>query len=309
MKPLTDAEIAEMLRQQFQQELASLASAGVELLPRFRGPVTVSLPAPSLETTSIPQETSTTLPAQASPSTGSTEPLHEHSIEVNHTRASSSSNSIIQEGLFGPETEIGGDVPASLEERRQALLVLSQQVAQCERCRELTISRTQTVFGVGKLEPDVCFVGEAPGADEDRLGEPFVGAAGQLLNRIIAACGMRREEVYILNILKCRPPGNRTPKPEECVNCREFLERQIDLVRPKHLVALGAVAAQNLLNTRVGIGRLRGKFYSYRGIPLICTYHPASLLEGRSPENKRLVWEDMKMLLTKMSRPIPGKGG
>jgi DNA polymerase len=190
----------------------------------------------------------------------------------------------------------------NLEQRRYALEVLAKEVSGCSRCAELASTRTQTVFGVGKLEPDVCFVGEAPGADEDAQGEPFVGAAGQLLNRIIAACGMKREEVYICNIIKCRPPGNRLPQPNEAGSCREYLERQLELIRPKFICALGACAAQNLLNTKVAIGRLRGQFLDYHGIPVLCTFHPAYLL--RSPERKKDVWEDMKKLMAKLGRPI-----
>jgi DNA polymerase len=210
-----------------------------------------------------------------------------------------------------PAADLFGDVaqsPAAQEtpeRRRHELKILRDKVAGCTRCPELASTRTQTVFGVGPLDPPVCFVGEAPGADEDRTGEPFVGAAGQLLNRIIAACGMKREEVFICNIIRCRPPGNRVPKASEAANCREYLEKTLDLVKPKFLCALGATAAKHLLGTAQGIGKLRGRFHDYRGIPVICTYHPASLLPSRSPENKRLVWEDMKMLLQKMGRPIP----
>jgi DNA polymerase len=205
--------------------------------------------------------------------------------------------------LFTPSAPAAG-----LDQRRVELKLLAERVCQCTRCPELVSARTQTVFGVGAISPDICFIGEAPGADEDRQGEPFVGAAGQLLNRIIAAMGMKREEVYICNILRCRPPGNRQPKPDEARNCREFLDGQLDLVRPKFICALGATAAQNLLETRAPLGKLRGKFYVYRDIPVVCTYHPASLLPSRSPENKALVWEDMKMLLTRMGRPIPTAG-
>jgi len=192
----------------------------------------------------------------------------------------------------------------SPEQRRQALSVLAECVASCARCTELASTRTQTVFGVGKMDPELCFVGEAPGADEDAKGEPFVGAAGQLLNRIIAACGMKREEVYICNILKCRPPGNRLSLPDEAANCREYLEKQIELIRPRFICALGACAAQNLLSTKLSIGKLRGQFQDYRGIPVLCTYHPAYLL--RNPASRRDVWEDMKKLMARMGRPIKG---
>jgi uracil-DNA glycosylase len=194
-----------------------------------------------------------------------------------------------------------GDV----EQRRHELTVLAERVSACQRCTELVVSRSRTVFGVGAIDPELCFVGEAPGATEDQRGEPFVGEAGQLLNRILAACGMKREEVYICNICKCRPPGNRLPTSAEAGNCREYLERQIELVRPKFLCALGACAAQNLLGTTQGIGKLRGRFHDFKGIPVMCTYHPAFLLPGRSPHKKKDVWEDMKKLLERMGRPIP----
>jgi uracil-DNA glycosylase len=190
--------------------------------------------------------------------------------------------------------------------RLHELTVLAERVRGCDRCPELVATRTQTVFGVGPVGAEVVFVGEAPGADEDRQGEPFVGAAGQMLNRIIAACGFRREDIFICNILRCRPPGNRQPKLEEAQNCREYLDRSIELVGPKVICCWGAVAAQNLLGTKVGITKLRGRFYEYRDIPVLCTFHPAALLEGRSPEKKKDVWDDMKMLLAKLGRPIPG---
>lgn len=191
--------------------------------------------------------------------------------------------------------------------RLHELTVLADRVSRCTRCPELAATRTQTVFGVGPVPAEIVFVGEAPGADEDRQGEPFVGAAGQMLNRIIVGCGLRRDEIYICNILRCRPPGNRQPRPDEAANCREYLEQTIELVGPKIICCWGAVAAQNLLQTTTGITRLRGKFYGFRDIPVVCTFHPAALLEGRSPEKKKEVWEDMKMLLAKIGRPIPTK--
>jgi DNA polymerase len=161
------------------------------------------------------------------------------------------------------------------------------------------------VFGVGAVGPELCFIGEAPGADEDAQGEPFVGAAGQLLNRIIAACGMKREDVYICNIIKCRPPGNRTPQADEAANCSEFLIRQLELVKPKYICCLGSTAARYLLNTTAALGQLRGRFHDYHGIPVLCTYHPAYLLPHRAPQKKKDVWDDMKMLLARMGRPVP----
>ncbi len=193
--------------------------------------------------------------------------------------------------------------PLPEAERIAALEQLRQQVAACTKCLELTDHRTQTVFGVGNPMARLCFLGEAPGADEDRLGEPFVGRAGKLLTRIIEACRLKREEVYILNVLKCRPPGNRAPHPLEAANCRPFLDRQLEIIRPEFLVCLGASAAQTLLNTTASIGKLRGRFYRYRGIRVLATYHPAYLL--RNPSAKRPVWEDMKMLMQEMGIPLP----
>jgi DNA polymerase len=194
---------------------------------------------------------------------------------------------------------------STIDFRRQSLQVLAQEVKSCTRCPGLAATRTQTVFGVGAVGAELCFIGEAPGADEDAQGEPFVGAAGQLLNRIIAACGMQREEVYICNIIKCRPPGNRTPQPDEAANCSGFLAKQLELIGPRFICCLGSTAARYLLSTTESIGRLRGRFHDYHGIPVLCTYHPAYLLPHRQPEKKRDVWEDMKMLLARMGRPIP----
>jgi len=164
--------------------------------------------------------------------------------------------------------------------------------ADCARCKLHTLGRTQVVFGVGNPEADLMFVGEAPGADEDIQGEPFVGRAGQLLTKIIEAIGLKREDVYIANVIKCRPPGNRNPEPDEVEQCEPFLFRQIDTVKPKVIVALGKFAAQCLLRTNDPITRIRGREFKYRDAILIPTYHPAYLL--RTPSAKREVWEDMK---------------
>lgn len=179
-----------------------------------------------------------------------------------------------------------------------SLALIREEVAACRLCDELAGTRTQTVFGVGSPHARLCFLGEAPGADEDRQGEPFVGRAGQLLTKIIEACTLHREDVYILNVLKCRPPGNRNPLPHEVANCRGFLDRQLSLIRPEYICCLGSVAAQTLLETDTPISRMRGKFFDYQGIPVLCTYHPAYLL--RNPAAKKDVWEDMKVLMRKL---------
>ncbi|HEX4300371.1 MAG TPA: uracil-DNA glycosylase [Gammaproteobacteria bacterium] len=171
---------------------------------------------------------------------------------------------------------------------------LKASVKGCTLCG-LRAGCTQTVFGVGDESAKWMVVGEAPGADEDRQGEPFVGRAGQLLNSMIAAMGMKREQVYIANILKCRPPNNRDPKPEEAELCRPYLERQIALVKPKLILAVGRIAAQNLLHTDTTIGRLRGTVHKLGELPVVVTYHPAYLL--RSPGEKRKAWDDLKLAM------------
>ena len=163
---------------------------------------------------------------------------------------------------------------------------------QCDRCKLHTLGRRQVVFGVGNPNADLMFVGEAPGADEDIQGEPFVGKAGQLLTKIIEAIGLTRDDVYIANVIKCRPPNNRNPEPDEVEQCEPFLFRQVDVIKPKVIVALGKFAAQCLLKTETPISRLRGQEFTYREAILIPTFHPAYLL--RNPSSKREVWEDMK---------------
>ena len=174
----------------------------------------------------------------------------------------------------------------------------------CSRCKLHTLGRRQVVFGVGNPEADLMFVGEAPGADEDIQGEPFVGRAGQLLTKIIEAIGLSRGDVYIANVIKCRPPGNRNPEPDEVEQCEPFLFRQVDTVKPKVIVALGKFAAQCLLRTTEPITRIRGREFAYRDAILIPTYHPAYLL--RNPSAKRDVWEDMKRVRAILTQ---GAGG
>lgn len=194
---------------------------------------------------------------------------------------------------------------ASQEQRCQLLEALNQEVKGCRLCAELARFRTQTVFGVGNVRPRVVFFGEAPGADEDRTGEPFVGRAGQLLTKIIEACTWKREDVYILNTLKCRPPDNRTPDPAEVAHCRPFWERQLEILQPEYIVCAGSVAAQTLLESTEAVGKMRGRFYAYRGSKVLVTYHPSYLL--RNPPAKKFVWEDMQMLMAAMGVELPKK--
>ena len=187
------------------------------------------------------------------------------------------------------------------------------RVKVCTKCPHLARSRTQTVFGVGNPEADLMFVGEAPGADEDVQGEPFVGRAGQLLTRIIETMGFSRGDVYIANVLKCRPdmpsgsPGNRAPTPTEMQTCLPYLREQIEIIQPKVLVALGAVAVEGLLGTRGVMRELRGRWHSFNGTPLMITYHPAYLLRNQSPSEKRKVWEDMLQVLERLGSNITEK--
>lgn len=194
-----------------------------------------------------------------------------------------------------------------------AFAELRQRVMACVKCEHLASSRKNVVFGVGNIDAQLMFVGEAPGADEDVQGEPFVGKAGQLLTKIIQATGLQRSDVYIANILKCRPDtpgqsaGNRKPTPEEMKTCIPYLHEQIDLIRPRVLVALGATAVEGLLGKTAGITKLRGTWHTYRGIPLMPTYHPAYLLRNQAPSEKRRVWEDMLQVMEKLGMPISEK--
>ena len=180
-----------------------------------------------------------------------------------------------------------GDKPAALK-------LIREDIGDCTRCR-LHKGRTNLVFGVGNVNADLMFVGEGPGADEDAQGEPFVGRAGQLLNNMISAMGIKREDVYIANVVKCRPPSNRTPEKDECDTCSPFLMRQIDVVQPKVIVALGAVAAKNLLAVSDSMANLRGRWYDFRDSKLAVTYHPAYLL--RDPRQKKETWKDLQMVM------------
>jgi len=194
-----------------------------------------------------------------------------------------------------------------------AFAELRQRALACVKCQNLAAARQNVVFGVGNIDAQLLFIGEAPGADEDAQGEPFVGRAGELLTKIIQAMGLTRDLVYIANILKCRPDtpgqtsGNRKPTPAERQTCIPFLHEQIDLIRPKVIVALGATAVEGLLGKTVGITRLRGNWQTYRGIPLMPTYHPAYLLRNAAPSEKRRVWEDMLQVMEKLDMPISEK--
>jgi DNA polymerase len=189
-------------------------------------------------------------------------------------------------------------------ERAAELARLKAEVAKCQRCPQLAASRTQTVFGEGNAAARLIFVGEAPGADEDRLGRPFVGRAGMLLNDMITkGMGLARDDVYIANVLKSRPPENRNPLPDEIAHCLPYLERQIEIIRPEFLCLLGRCAAEALLQSALSLARLRGKWHRYKGIPAMVTYHPAYLL--RNPAAKKDAWEDLQLLMGAMGLKVP----
>lgn len=216
-------------------------------------------------------------------------------------------------GLPGEAAVVISKPALSPEAKAAAFADLRTRVLACAKCAHLAAARQTVVFGVGSIDAELMFVGEAPGADEDAQGEPFVGRAGELLTKIIQTMGYKREEVYIGNILKCRPDtpgqsaGNRKPTPEEMKTCIPYLHEQIDLIRPRVLVALGATAVEGLLGKTIGITRLRGQWQTYRGTPLMPTYHPAYLLRNQALAEKRKVWEDMLAVLEKLGRPISEK--
>src|SRR5579884_2429107 len=186
-----------------------------------------------------------------------------------------------------------------------ALRLIREDIGDCTRCRLHKQGRKQIVFGVGNPNAELMFIGEAPGADEDIQGEPFVGRAGQLLTNMIKAMGIQREEVYIANVVKCRPPANRTPERDECETCSPFLMRQIEVIGPKVLVALGAVAAKTLLAVNAPMSELRGRWFDFRGTKLAVTYHPAFLL--RDPRQKKEAWKDLQMVMKELGLEAPAK--
>jgi uracil-DNA glycosylase family 4 len=211
------------------------------------------------------------------------------------------------------ETAIPAPNKPSTLEKSAAFAELQKRALSCVKCPHLAASRKNVVFGVGNIDAQLMFVGEAPGADEDAQGEPFVGAAGQLLTKIISATGLSRADVYIANILKCRPDtpgqssGNRKPTSEEMATCIPYLHEQIDLIQPKVIVALGATAVEGLLGKTVGISKLRGNWQTYRGTPLMPTFHPSYLLRNQAMTEKRKVWEDILNVMEKLEMPISEK--
>lgn len=286
---------ASTLARQVRQRLESLRRAGLDRIPRppahvFEGPSPLVAARPVVDPTERAEPVPVPVPDTATPR------------PVARPDPPQAAAPVVAASLFEePDQDLGPYVPPA--DRPAHLRVIQDEVASCVRCPHLASSRTRTVFGEGSPQARLMFIGEAPGADEDRTGRPFVGKAGQLLTDMITkGMGLSRDDVYIANMLKCRPPGNRDPQPDEILNCRGYLDRQIALVRPEFLCFLGRISAQAMLETALPLGRLRGKWHTYKGVRAIVTYHPAFLL--RSPENKRGAWDDLKMLMTAM-RIVP----
>jgi DNA polymerase len=299
------------LIREFRQRLEALASAGVDLIPApvlpAGSPYAVAVAhaatgaADGVETAAVAAPAPAAAPAvqpvnlPAAPVPAPPPPSRPPTTLLPQTPVSS---------LFGDEgMEFPPVAPA---ERPAQLAALAAEVAVCQRCPHLAAARTQTVFGSGSPTARLMFVGEAPGAEEDRTGLPFVGRAGQLLTDMVTkGMGLTRAEVYIANILKSRPPDNRTPLPDEVAHCLPYLERQIAIIRPEYLCLLGATAAQALLSTALAVGKLRSRWHHYRGIPAVVTYHPSYLL--RNPAAKKDAWEDLQMLMLAMGLKPPGR--
>ena len=255
----------------------------------YRRPVDQTL-LDAMQTAHAVTQTPATIAAPASPGTFTqTALMEEHPIPPRKS--------------LTPQSEIAAAVAPA--DRAAALEMIRQEIGDCTRCT-LHKGRSKIVFGDGSPQARLMFVGEGPGADEDAQGLPFVGRAGQLLNNMIAAMGLKREEVYIANVVKCRPPGNRTPEPEEANTCSPFLFKQIDAIRPQVIVALGATAATYLLGQRQTLAGLRGRVHAFRGMQLIVTYHPAFLL--RDPRQKKEAWADLQIAMRELGLKLPSKG-
>jgi len=227
------------------------------------------------------------------------------SVQDSTREAPAASSTPVEAQEIMPKSVNKTSIPAAAEDRAAALQAIRADLGDCVRCPLHQQGRMQIVFGTGSPCADLMFIGEAPGADEDKQGEPFVGRAGQLLNNMIGAMGLKREDVYIANVIKCRPPGNRTPLPEECAVCSPFLLRQIEVIAPQVIVALGAVAAKTLLAVNQSLGSLRGRWYEFHGVPLAVTFHPAYLL--RNPPAKKDAWQDLQMVMKRLGLKPPAK--
>ncbi len=299
------------LRQSLLQTLENYQRCGVTRIPRLTAE---SLPAAMLDTIAELRSPGMT-PSAITAQTSAPAP-----IDARLTSASATSPAATFTPAAPPidkltaarllESEVVAARPWSIPslsapDRIAHFEVLNNEVRSCRKCADIVCFRQQTVFGEGPIQPTVCFMGEAPGADEDKSGVPFVGRAGQLLTKIIAAMHLKREDVFILNALKCRPPQNRTPVPEEIENCHPFVEAQLEILQPKYIVCLGSVAVRSLLGLTLPVGSLRGRFHQYRQARVVVTYHPSYLLRNESA--KKLVWQDMQMLMLELGIKVHGK--
>ena len=289
------------------QHLSGLKEFGVTIVPARKGesfdiateapdataapvqPTTTPKPpaTPNHQQSSAPAEITKTLPTEPSVSPVSSAPA----VEPKHVPL------VTQDAPY--------TAPTPTDQRASALTVIQQEVASCVRCPQLSDDRTNTVFGSGDIQSRLVFLGEGPGEDEDASGLPFQGPAGDMFDRILLACGLKREQVYLLNTIKCRPPKNRNPKAPELENCWGYGQRQLDIIQPEFICCMGSVAAKTLLNTNLSIGKLRKRFHSYRGSKVMVTYHPTYLL--RTSSAKTHAWEDMKMLMNEMGIQIPSR--
>jgi uracil-DNA glycosylase family 4 len=302
-----DSDVARWrLIRELRQRLESLRRAGLTSIPAVRPGETAPIPAhaagpvPRIDTAPRIEPVPPAVTPAPAPA-----PRPPVAAVPPGPRRASTGPSLSAASLFQEPGLDAAPIPAA--ERPALLKLLAAEVSVCTKCTELAETRTQTVFADGSPTARLMFIGEAPGADEDRQGVPFVGRAGQLLTDMITkGMGLKRQDVYIANILKCRPPENRDPTLEESSNCIGYLERQIEIVRPDFLCLLGRVAVSTLLETTLSMSKLRGKWYRYRGIPTIVTYHPAYLL--RSPAFKKESWEDLQMLMNAMGLPVPSRG-
>ncbi|WP_417738944.1 uracil-DNA glycosylase [Rosistilla oblonga] len=276
--------------------VAAEPSAAASVTPEGLGqPAAAAPPAPA-PPVAAPAAPVAAPPAAAPPAAAPPQPAATPPTAAPQTPAPAARPQPAAAAAPGPTIYRTASLP--IADRQASLEHWGQQVAQCTLCHELACTRKQTVFGAGHAQARVVFFGEAPGADEDREGIPFVGRAGQLLTKIIEATKLSRDEVYIMNTLKCRPPGNRNPLPDELKNCRPFFEAQLEIIQPEYIVCLGLFAAQSLLQSAPSIGRMRGRFHNYHGSKVVVTYHPSYLL--RNAKMKGAVWQDMQMMMRAM---------
>ena len=290
------------------QHLSGLKEFGVTIVPAGKGETfeiaNSGDPAPAVESVAAAVPTTTTsqppISAAQQPVTATTETATATSITP-HSAAPVAASQL--EPLVTQDAPYS--VPTAAEQRPTALTVIQQEVASCIRCPQLSDARNNTVFGSGDPTSRLVFVGEGPGEDEDANGLPFQGPAGDLFDKILAACGLDRKQVYLLNTIKCRTPKNRNPKAAELENCWGYGQQQLDIIQPEFICCLGSVAAKTLLNTNLSIGKLRKRFHSYRGSKVLVTYHPTYLL--RTSSAKTHAWDDMKMLMNAMGIEIPSR--